>query len=170
MDTSVVGTATINLISTVLGGLILTLILFWIKEKLRPLPEITGHWYFKIHTKDTSFQPFSDMELTYEAMIWTEGHVVHGTAEKIYEKSSTGEQEYIGERRVRATIRGYIEKNYLGQHRLFLHVVEAGEMRESTCFHQLEFAPNDCMVGTFTSTVAKQSGAVSWQRESFQGC
>ena len=170
MGTCVVETVMINLVTTVLGGLILALIFFLIKERLRPLPEIVGRWYFEMHTETTSYQPYSDMKLTYEAMIWHEGNVVHGTVEKIYEISSTGERDYIGEKRTRGKIQGYIEKNYLGKHRLFLHIVEAGKKRESTFFHQLEFAPNDCMVGTFTSTVAGQSGAVSWQRNSFQDC
>ena len=170
MGTCVVGTVAINLISTVLGGLILAFIFFLIKERIRRLPEIAGRWYFEMHTESTSYDRFCDMRLRYVAMVWHEGYVVHGTVEKIYERSSTGERNYIGENRTRGEIQGYIETNYLSRHRLFLHVVETGEKRESTCFHQLEFTPNDRIVGTFRSTVAEQSGAVSWQRDAFQGC
>ena len=168
MDLCVFETVGINVISTVFGGLVLALILFWIKEKLYPLPKIAGHWYFEMHTEFTSLRTYRDMKLRYEAMIWCEGLSVHGTVEKIYENSSIGEKDYIGEERIRGTLQGHIEKNYLGKKRLDLHIVEAGEKRESTFFHHLSFASNDHMVGTFISTVAKQSGAVKWQRDSFE--
>ena len=168
MDLSVVGTIVINVISTVFGGLILAFILFWIKEELSPLPEISGHWYFEAHTEDTSLGDFEDMKLTYEAMIWCEGRSIHGTFEKIYEDSSVIKRPYIGEARTRGTIQGSIEKNYLVKDRLFLHLVEAGKKRESTSFHQLDFAPDDRLVGSFKSTVAEQSGTVKWRRNRFQ--
>ena len=37
-----------NTISTVIGGLILTIIIFFVKEKLFSLPLIMGHWLFEI--------------------------------------------------------------------------------------------------------------------------
>ena len=156
----------IGTISTVGGGLCLALFLFLIKEKLCPLPDIVGRWHFEMQTENTSYRPYQDMIESYVAMLWREGHVVHGTVEKIHEKSSTGEREYVGEHRTRGQVHGYIDKNYLGKDRLFLHITEAGERRDSTRFHELTFGSKGRMVGTFTSTVAEQEGAVSWRRES----
>ena len=156
----------IGVISTVVGGLILALVFFLMKEKLCPLPDVVGRWYFEMRTENTSYQPYQDMVLSYVAMIWREGHVVHGTVEKIKEESSVGEQEYIGENRIRGNVHGYIDKNYLGKDRVFLQIIEAGERRDSTCFHELTFGSKGRMVGIFASTVAEQDGAVLWQRES----
>ena len=136
------------------------------KEKLCPLPDIVGRWNFEMQTENTSYRPFQEMILGYVAMLWREGHVVHGTVEKIHEKSSTGEREYVGKDRTRGEIRGYIDKNYLGKDRVFLHIIEAGERRDSTYFHELTFGSKGCMIGTFASTVAEQDGAVLWRRES----
>ena len=156
----------ISTIGTVGGGLFLALFLFLIKEKLCPLPNIAGRWHFETQTDKTSYRPYQHMVLSYVAMLWREGHVVHGTVEKLHEKSSAGEQEYVAEQRTRGQVHGYIDKNYLGRDRLVLHITEAGERRDSTWFHELTFRSKGRMVGTFASTVAEQEGAVSWRRES----
>ena len=162
--TSVTKTVAVNLISAVIGGLVLALLFFLMKEKVFPLPDIVGRWYFEIRTENTAYRPFQDMKLTYVVMLWREGHVVHGTVEKIHEDSSTGERDYVGSDRTRGKVRGYIEKNYLGKDRLFLHIVEDGT-RESTHFHELTLTSRRGMEGRFASTIADQDGSVSWQRD-----
>lgn len=156
----------IGIVSTVVGGLFLALFFFLVKEKLCPLPDIVGRWHFEVRTENTSYGPYQDMILSYVAMLWREGHLVHGTVEKVHEKSSRGELEYVGENRTRGAVSGYIDKNYLGKDRVFLHIIEAGERRDSTCIHELTFGPRGRMVGIFASTVAEQNGAVLWTRES----
>ena len=42
-----------------------------------------------MRTDKTAYKPYEDMILRYTAMIWCEGPVIKGTAEKIYEISST---------------------------------------------------------------------------------
>ena len=158
-------TVAINLISAVIGGLILALLFFLLKEKIFPLPEIVGRWYFELHTENTAYRRYEGMTLTYIAMLWREGQVVHGTVEKIHEKSSTGERDYVGPDRTRGEVRGYVEKNYLGSDRLFLHIVETGTTRKSTFFHALTLTSRRRMDGRFASTIADQDGSVSWQRD-----
>ena len=103
--------------STIAGGLLLALFLFLIKEKLCPLPNIVGRWHFEMQTANTSYKPYQNMLLSYVAMLWREGPVVHGTVEKVHEKSAAGEREYVGKNRTRGKVRGYIDKNYLGKDR-----------------------------------------------------
>ena len=167
LGAGVVKTVAVNLVSAVIGGVVLALLFFLLKEKCFSLPEIAGRWYFEIRTEKTALKRYQDMKLTYVAMLWREGHVVHGTVEKIYEDSSTRKGDYVGADRARGEVRGYIEKKYLGRDRLFLHIVEDGS-RESTYYHELTFRPRRGMDGTFTSTVADQDGSVSWQRDPFQ--
>ena len=153
-------------VTTVTGGMILAALLFLIKERLSPLPYVIGRWHFEMQTENTAYRPYEGMVLRYVAMLWREGHVVHGTVEKTYEKSSTVEKEYVGKKRTRGEVRGHIEKYYLGKDRLFLHIVEDGHGRKSTHFHELTSKSSDCMTGRFTSMVADQDGTVEWQRVS----
>ncbi|WP_439531528.1 hypothetical protein [Marinobacter adhaerens] len=154
-------------LATVLGGLFLALVIFLIKEKVCPIPNINGRWYFQKKTLKTAFNPYRNMILRYEVMLWREGPSVYGTAEKIYENAATGEREYIGKNRTRADVQGFIQKNYLSKDKVFLHIRENGHGRESTNFHELTFQSKTKMSGQFSSMVAKQSGDVSWQRTPF---
>lgn len=154
-----------DLIATVVGGVLLALLFFWAKERLFPVPRITGRWYFEMHTETTAYRPYAGMVLRYMAMLWREGHRVEGTVEKIYENSSTGERSFVGKNRTRGVVHGYIEKNYLGSDRLFLHVVEEGHGRESTTCHNVSVRADGRLLGRFQSMVADQDGTTKWQRE-----
>lgn len=126
-----------SIIATVVGGVTLALLFFWAREKLFPLPNIAGRWYFEMRTINTSYEPYTGMVLRYVAMLWREGNRIQGTAEKIYENSSTGERDYVGENRTRGVVDGYLEKNYFAKDRLYLHVVEDGHGREYTNFYDV---------------------------------
>jgi len=156
-----------DLLATLIGGAGLTFLFFVAKEKLFPLPDITGRWYLEITTINTAYNPYKDMTLRYVIMIWREGNVLKGSAEKIYENSSTGEREYVGENRTRATVEGYIDKNYLSKDRVYLHSLENGHGRESTNFYDLLVKSDSEMTGAFNSMVANQAGTARCQREEF---
>jgi hypothetical protein len=57
-----------DLTTTSVGGLLLALFFFFVKEKLCPYPTITGRWYFEMHTDVTSYNPYAGMVLRYIAM------------------------------------------------------------------------------------------------------
>lgn len=156
-----------NILATLVGGMGLTFVFFIAREKLFPMPDITGRWYLEIVTVNTAYNPYKDMVLRYVIMIWREGNIIKGSAEKIYENSSTGEREYIGKDRTRANIEGYLEKKYLGKDRVYLHSVEAGHGRESTNFYDLLIKSNVDMIGAFNSMVANQDGTARCQRQPF---
>jgi len=156
-----------DVIATVLGGAVLTALFFLAKEKLFPLPEIAGRWYFETRTVKTAYQPFAGMVLDYVAMIWQEGPIIRGTVEKIYEKSSTGEREYTGKNRTRGALEGYVAKFYLSKDRIRIHLVEDGFGRESTLLFDLASDNASTMSGSFQSMAADQSGIVTWQRHPF---
>ena len=156
-----------NLLATLFGGIILALLFFWAKEKLFPLPEITGRWYLEMRTVTTAYNPYKGMILRYVAILCRQGERVQGTVEKIYEDSSTGKRDYIGKNRTRGEMHGYVQKNYFLKDRMYLHVVEDGHGRESTNFYEVHVQSKSKMVGTFASMVAEQDGVVTWQREAF---
>ncbi len=156
-----------DIIATLIGGIGLTFLFFVAREKLFPMPDVTGRWYMEMVTVNTAYNPYEGMILRYVLMIWREGNILKGTAEKIYENSSTGEREYVGENRTRAIIEGAIEKNYLDKDRIYLHTVENGHGRESTNFYDLLVKSDAEMIGAFNSMVANQDGTVTCQREPF---
>lgn len=157
----------VNILSTLISGVVLAVLFFWFREKIVPLPKITGRWYLEMHTVSTTYNPFQNMILRYVVMLWREGNRVEGTVEKFYENSSNGEREFVGTDRTRGKVEGYIEKNYFGKDKLFLHVIENGHGRESTHFYELVADSMTEMNGNFSSMVANQSGTVKWQRAEF---
>ena len=156
-----------DLIATVVGGVILAVLFFLAKEKLFPLTKLTGRWYLEQTTITTAHTPYAEMVLRYVVMLWREGNRVEGTAEKIYEKSSTGERSFIGKNRTRATVTGYVEKKYFGKDRIYLHVIEDGHERESTTIYEINTDCVESFSGTFSSMVADQTGTVKWQYDPF---
>ncbi len=156
-----------SIIATVVGGVTLALLFFWARERLFPIPDVTGRWYLEMQTVNTSYNPYKGMILRYVVMLWREGNRIQGTVEKIYENSSNGEREFVGENRTRGVLEGYLEKNYLIKDRLFIHVIEDGHGRESTNVHDLIIRSDREMDGAFNSMVANQDGESTWQRDVF---
>ena len=157
----------LNTSSTVFGGILLALLFFVAKEFLFPLPKISGNWTFETKTIQTKYKPYEDMVLQYVAMLRCEGPNVFGTAEKVYENSSTGIRNYTGSARTRAQISGFIEKRYLSKDRVILQIIEDGHGRESTHFYNLIVEESDLMSGTFSSMVASSEGETVWKRETY---
>ena len=167
MNCQYIETILLNITSTVLGGLVLTGLFFFAREKWFALPSISGKWNFRSSTAKTSYNPYKDMELSHVAMLWCEGPRIKGTVEKVYEKSSTGEREYIGKNRTRGQVEGFIEKRYFSKDEVSLHITEDGHSRESSHFQKLVIETNDHMIGEFASTAADSGGEITWQREEF---
>ena len=115
----------------------------------------------------TAYNPYQGMVLRYVAMLWREGIGIKGTIEKVYEDSQTGKRAYVGTKRTRGTIEGYIDKRYFSKDRIYLHIVEKGHGRESTHFHDLLVKSSGRMTGTFSAMVASSEGEATWQREQF---
>ena len=154
-------------VSTVVGGTILAVLFFVVQEKCFALPVLSGRWYFQTETLDTAYNPFKGMTLRFVCMIWQEGPVIHGTFEKIHEKSSTGERDYVGTNRKRGNLEGYVDKFYFSKDRIQVHMVEEGFGRESTTFVELVVETKSELSGSFHSMVADQNGRVRFQRGPF---
>lgn len=153
--------------STVICGAILAFLFFLIKEKCFPLPNVTGRWHVEMRTVKTAYNPYQHMVLQYVAMLWREGSKIKGTAEKVYENSSTGKRNYVGQNRTRGEIEGYIDKRYFSKDQVSLHIIEDGHGRQSTHFLNLLVEKGGHMTGTFSSMVADSEGEVTCQRKPF---
>ncbi|MAE01292.1 MULTISPECIES: hypothetical protein [Pseudoalteromonas] len=156
----------VGTLSTIVGGVFLAIFFFWIREKCFGIADVSGTWYFDMTTQKTAYKPYENMVLRYVAVVWREGNHLYGTVEKVYEISSTGEREYIGENRSRGSLTGVYEKNYFSKDRMHIHINERGKGRESTNFFILDVNKQN-FVGTFNSFVANQEGLSIWQRKPF---
>lgn len=153
-------------LSTIIGGCILTLLFFLLREKCFPLPNVNGMWHLKNITVNSAYNPYKGMTLGYTAILWCEGRKISGSIEKVYENSSTGEHHYNGSNRCRGIIDGCIEKHYFSKDKITLHVVENGFGRESTYTYEMTVHKRTCTLeGNFASMVADQDGYTTWSRD-----
>lgn len=163
----------VQVLSTVCAGVLLTFFYFVFREKLAPIPNVNGKWYIRLHTLETVYRPYENMKLYYVMILWREGTAVRGTLEKYYEQSGEGSVAYEGANRTRGKISGFVEKNFFGSDKVFLHVEEEGQLRVSSYLCDLVVerpglcSPRFQMKGTFDSMVAEQSGIASCQRKKF---
>jgi len=155
-----------EILTSIISGLLLTLIFFFFKEKIFPLPNIDGSWVFKTKTLKSEYNPFKDMELTYLVLMWREGGSIYASAEKIAEDSTSFKGSFIGANRTQANIKGSIQKNIFSKDMLILHIDESGQKRQSSTIHKLKIVNNNKMEGHFLSTISNQEGTVVWDKKS----
>lgn len=154
-----------SVVSTVVGGVILAVLFFLVREKVFPIPDHSGRWTVISKTEETNYKPFAGMQLRYTVILRCEGSNIYGTSEKTFEQSSQGPRTYVGDDRVRGEITGVIEKRYFSKDKTKLHVVEHGEKRESTIYYDLTVEERNLMTGKFFSTAADSKGKVEWKRD-----
>ena len=153
-----------NIAQSVVSGILLALLFFFAREEWFPLPSVAGRWTVEMHTTETSYGPYEGMRVLYVAILWREGPIIKGTIEKISETTSKGTETYTAEERTRGEIEGFIHKYYFSQDRITVHIIEQGELRQFTHFHDLTMHPADSMTGAFIATSADSEGDVTWRR------
>ena len=157
-----------KIILTVLSGVILAILLFFARERLFPLPDVTGLWYVETHTVETTYDDYRDLMLRYVAVLSGKGSRIKGTLEKICEKPLPSKKQcgysYKPDKRTRSEVDGYIDKKYFSKDRVYLHIVEEGRKRQSTHFHDLVVERKSNMEGVFTSSAANSEGKVTWRQ------
>ncbi len=155
---------TIQVVANLISGVLLALIFFMLSDYFFKVPNLTGCWSFSTKTSKSSLKTYEGMILNYTALIWMEGKIIYGTAEKINEHSKDkGFIEHTGEKRRKVKISGYVLKKYLGRDRIIIHLEESGEIRESSAIHLLKFEKK-ILGGTFISTAADSEGTVEWNK------
>lgn len=148
-----------SLFATILGGALLTSLLFFLRERAFPFPEISGHWILTTITKHSAYNPYKNLAIKYEIIIWREGSKIKGTGEKFFEISTQGRKEYLGKKRRRTKIEGSVEKNYLKKDKLYMHMTVDDFGRESTYYLEFKMSRNiDVAHGFFRTMVASQMG------------
>lgn len=132
-------------------------------DYISPPPNLAGRWMFTTHVNDTSYKPYKDMEITYQALLIQDGLQIRGSGEKLSAKRPTDDlEQYVGKARTNITIEGSIKRNYFSRDELVIHYQEDGGSRTSSTLHQLEHFDPNMMCGCFLSTIADTAGIVWW--------
>lgn len=155
-----------NALGTVIGGLFLTVLYFALAQKLLRLPRLTGAWVLESAISQTKYNPFKGMVLRYKVLLLQDGAKLHGTAEKVYERSDS-ERLFTGVNRTIATLDGTVQKAYVGRSTILLHVVEEGERRSFSWMVEARcrrFGRRMHLTGQFSSTAGDASGTVVLER------
>ena len=118
-------------------------------DYISPPPNLGGRWMFTTQIKDTSYNPYKDMQITYQALIVQDDLQLRGTGEKLSAQSINFElEQYVGKARTNISIEGSIKRNYFSRDELVIHYTEDGGKRISSTLHQLEhFDPNESSRG-----------------------
>ncbi len=153
-----------NVIISVIATLTLAAIYFFGEKLFYPTPDISGKWQFVTNVKETSYSPFIGMKLTYDVYLKQNELQLEGTGEKVKENVKGVEKEYIGSERIQIDIDGRIEKRLFGKPIVHIQYTMSGQQRQSTARQKLTHN-GEILSGSFSSTVAEESGTVVWTRK-----
>lgn len=155
----------INILGTIIGGLILTFSLFLINEFIFPKKNLTGEWQTITQTKKTTYNPYIDLKIEYQIHLIQKGYELSGSGEKVKDIMPNGEETvFKREKRVNIDIDGYFERRYFRKSKVYLNITEEGRIRESRSTYVLTLKTKNTLLGNFISTAADSSGIVNMTR------
>jgi hypothetical protein len=154
-----------NILGTVVGGIILTVILFLANEYFFPKKNLTGVWETTVEITSTSHPPFQNLIMVYKIHLLQKGYELSGSGEKIKDvKADKTETVFEREKRVIIDIEGYYERKIFRKNKTYLNINEQGRIRETRATYFLTIHNNSSMDGNFMSTAADSTGKIRMQR------
>lgn len=155
----------VNVLGTIIGGLVLTFLLFVLNEFIFKKTNLSGDWTATINILSTAYKPYENLKIEYQIHLLQKGYEISGSGEKIKDIHQDGtETVFEREKRVVVNVVGYYERKYLGKSKLFLNITEEGRKRESRASHVLTIRRNGQLKGTFSWTAADAKGEIIMQK------
>lgn len=156
----------VNVLGTIIGGLLFTLILFLLNEYVFPKNNLTGEWETRIKVTDTSYIPFQDLTVEYKIHLIQKGYELSGSGEKIKDIKADGNQTvFLRENRVNIDVDGFFERKYFGKSKVYLNIEEEGRKRDTRATYTLTLNKHDILEGTFISTAADAKGTIIMKKQ-----
>ena len=151
-----------NATGTIIGGLLLTIILFLFNEVIFPKKNIIGEWKVLITILESTHEPFKDLQIEYIFHFLQKNNDIVGLGEKIKDMRPNEKPfEFVRSKRVRQEIEGYMERKFLTKPHVYLLIKEMGRVRISTTSYNLVFnKKSNIMTGVFESTAGDTKGTV----------
>jgi len=151
----------INIIETICGGLVLTILLFIFNEFIFNKKNLSGVWKGELQIKESTYNPYNDLLIEYEFHLIQNGKNIKGTGEKIKETNRKNKvTEYEKNKRVTLEIDGFYSRKYLRESQINLTLKEHGRLRESRAFYHLKVENSKRMTGSFNWTAADSTGKI----------
>ena len=155
----------INVVGTILGGILLTVILFLLNEYVFKKKNLSGEWIAVIKIQETKYNPFKNLSVEYKIHLLQKGYEILGSGEKIKDIKPDGSQTiFKREKRVIIEIDGYFERKYFGSSIIYLNLNEEGRQRKTRATYTLTLQDKKNMIGTFASTAADAKGKVNMKK------
>lgn len=155
-----------DILSSLIGGLLFALIIFWINEYFFKVKNVSGEWTTLIKIKQTNNTPFINLGIEYKIHLLQLGDQISGRGEKIRDINPDGTNFHVypNIKKVNIEITGYIERNYLKKSKLYLLIKENGTRRTTSASYNLTLNDKNRLSGFFESTAAESRGETFWTR------
>jgi len=156
----------VNVLGTIIGGLLFTLLLFLLNEYVFPKNNLTGEWKTSTKVEKTSYNPFKDLTVEYKIHLIQKGYELSGSGEKVKDIKADGTQTvFLRENRVNIVIDGFFERKYFGKSKVYLNIEEEGRKRDTRATYTLTLKDHDTLEGTFISTAADARGTIIMKKQ-----
>jgi hypothetical protein len=150
-----------NIIGTVIGGFVFTIILFVLREYVFTIPNCNGYWKLESKTTQSAYNPYVNLLIRYHVLLYQVGNKIKGSGEKIEEEnaSTNHRQKYTGANRVQLIIEGSLSKKYFSRSIMTIHIIEQGSRTSSSVYFLKYNFFRKNFNGNFFSTAADSSGS-----------
>ena len=140
-------------------GIFFFITLWFIKEKIYYIPDISGKWEMILTYKKADYNPYKNMKVKYIMFINQNNNHISIKGEKYFEElNDNTNKEYIGHEKTFSEYDGYIKRSF-SNHTLILNIKENGQERIVVGQLKLNItAPNSLMNGVFNRQDAQSSG------------
>lgn len=154
----------VNLVAGLLVAVIVGGVAYW----KATIPDISGMWLMTVEVRDSEYNPFIGMQLTYLVMLSQRSGDIRGAAEKVHEVSAlnpTPGFSYQGRDRHHSEVYGGVKGNIFQRKELQLVFKENGARRSFLSVMDISRRNDNLIVGTYESTAANSSGVVTFTRK-----
>jgi hypothetical protein len=140
-------------------GILILLILWFIREQIYYIPDISGKWEMILTYEKTDFNPYKNMKVKYKMFINQNNDYITIKGEKYFEKlNDNSTKEYKGNEKTFSEYDGYIKRAFIN-HNLILNIKENGQERIVAGQLKLKIvSPNSLLKGTFDRQDANSKG------------
>ncbi|HTA83596.1 MAG TPA: hypothetical protein VK783_11695 [Bacteroidia bacterium] len=150
-----------NTVGTVIGGLILTLIIFLLDEIVFSKKNLTGEWKTKMKILKTPHKDYKDTVIEYKIHLIQKGYNISGSGERIKDVQPGGKENVLEPaNRLALDVDGYYERGYLRKSFINLNIEEENKRRDTRSTFRLTLIHKKKLKGTFISTAGDSVGTV----------
>jgi hypothetical protein len=155
-----------NFWSTIVGGIVLTLFFFILKEHLFSLPALNGVWECEMVVEHTAYNPYQGLKVCYRVVLLQNGSSLSGAGEKDRETNADGEHRHTGKGRVPIEVTGVVQKVITGADVIRVQWKESGSRLSSTS-HELGVSGRKTggrLTGRYYTTAGECRGFATWTK------